>query len=225
MELQAETLFTHDPLGRICETNEPGARPAPRFFLGRTRHGNLWRFRGDLPGGVIRRLDALASSEPVTADLREPPVHLAGFREALGEHGQVRDSSSGPAYRFPDDIRQLGSVVHLTEAHAALFTDRFEWLIREVSMVQPCVAVVSEGIAVSVCFSARFGPRAAEAGVETREGFRGRGFATRAVAGWAIAVRELGRLPLYSTSWENLASQGVARRLGLVLYGADLSLT
>jgi hypothetical protein len=34
----------------------------------------------------------------------------------------------------------------------------------------------------------------------------------------------MGQVPLYSTSWENLASQGVARRLGLQLYGVDLSI-
>jgi hypothetical protein len=36
-------------------------------------------------------------------------------------------------------------------------------------------------------------------------------------------VRRENRIPLYSTSWDNAASRGVARRLGLVLYGADLS--
>ncbi|HZS91689.1 MAG TPA: GNAT family N-acetyltransferase, partial [Chloroflexota bacterium] len=44
------------------------------------------------------------------------------------------------------------------------------------------------------------------------------------VAGWARAIRASGRIPLYSTSWDNHASQAVARKLGLVQYGTDLSL-
>ena len=76
---------------------------------------------------------------------------------------------------------------------------------------------------MAVCCSSRVTGRAAEAGVNTLEGYRGRGYAPAAVAAWAAAVRASGRLPLYSTSWDNVASQGVARKLGLVLYGADLS--
>jgi predicted GNAT family acetyltransferase len=67
--------------------------------------------------------------------------------------------------------------------------------------------------------------RAHEAGVETHPAFRGRGFAVRAVAAWARAVRATGVLPLYSTSWENHGSRGVARRLGLVQLGSDLHVT
>jgi predicted GNAT family acetyltransferase len=76
----------------------------------------------------------------------------------------------------------------------------------------------------SVCFSARNTPVAAEAGVDTVEEFRGRGYAPAVVAAWARAVRQEGRVPLYSTSWDNLASRSVARKLGLVMYGADFSL-
>jgi predicted GNAT family acetyltransferase len=86
------------------------------------------------------------------------------------------------------------------------------------------VAVVADDAAVSLCFSARLTERAAEAGVETLEGYRGRGYAPAVVLAWAQAIRASGRVPLYSTSWDNRASQAVARKLGLVQYGVDLSL-
>jgi hypothetical protein len=44
------------------------------------------------------------------------------------------------------------------------------------------------------------------------------------VAAWAATLRASGRVPIYSTSWDNLASQAVARKLGLPLFGAEMSL-
>jgi predicted GNAT family acetyltransferase len=89
---------------------------------------------------------------------------------------------------------------------------------------QPCLAIVDHGRLASLCYSARNTPVAAEAGVDTLEEFRGRGYAPAVVAAWARAVRREGRVPLYSTSWDNLASRSVARKLGLVMYGADFSI-
>jgi predicted GNAT family acetyltransferase len=74
-----------------------------------------------------------------------------------------------------------------------------------------------------MCFSSRTSAYAAEAGVETAPEFRGRGYASAVVTRWAEVVRQSGRRPLYSTSWDNLASQGVAKKLGLILYGEDCS--
>ncbi|MBI4639501.1 MAG: GNAT family N-acetyltransferase [Candidatus Tectomicrobia bacterium] len=73
--------------------------------------------------------------------------------------------------------------------------------------------------------SSRLSDRAAEAGVETLEEFRGHGYATNVTAGWALAIRERGLIPFYSTWWENIASQAVARQLGLILYGVELHFT
>jgi hypothetical protein len=38
-------------------------------------------------------------------------------------------------------------------------------------------------------------------------------------------VHALGATPLYSTSWDNLASRGLAARLGLAQFGVDFHLT
>ena len=82
------------------------------------------------------------------------------------------------------------------------------------------LAVMASGHAVSVCCCARRSEQAAEAGVETAPGLRGRGLAPRVTAAWALAVRELGLTPLYSTSWENGASLAVAHKLGLIPYAS-----
>jgi RimJ/RimL family protein N-acetyltransferase len=131
----------------------------------------------------------------------------------------------GPAYRVPVEPRPPAHVVRITHENAELLRFGFADLIAELTDYQPFLAVVQEGRAVSVCRSVRITSEAHEAGVETLSAFRGRGYASEVVAGWAAAVREMGCIPLYSTSWENVASQGVARRLAMALYGADFEVT
>ncbi|MFE6795751.1 GNAT family N-acetyltransferase [Paenibacillus chitinolyticus] len=79
-------------------------------------------------------------------------------------------------------------------------------------------------MAVSVCFSARSSDKAAEAGVETLKDYRGKGYAMRVTSSWAQAIRRSGRIPLYSTSWDNYSSQSIAKRLRLHFYGTDISI-
>jgi predicted GNAT family acetyltransferase len=86
-------------------------------------------------------------------------------------------------------------------------------------------ATLLDGKAVSVCASVRITPAADEAGVDTHRDFRRQGHAARAVVAWARAVREVDRIPLYSTSWQNEASRALAHRLGLIQFGSDLHLT
>jgi RimJ/RimL family protein N-acetyltransferase len=224
MELHVEALYRHTPEGRLLETREVDPVRAPRFFLGRTRSGNLWRFRDDLPTSLIRGLDALAAAEPVMPDPSREPASLSQFRELLHEHEEIRHTSVGPAYSFPEELSLPPQIVRIGDEHSHLLGEEFAWLRTERAACEPAVAVVIDGHVVSVGFSSRMTGRAAEAGVNTLEAFRGRGYASRVVAAWAIAVREMGRVPLYSTSWGNLASQGVARRVGLRRFGVDLCL-
>ncbi len=225
LEMQVDALFTHDVDGRMRSVNEPQGEVAPRFFFGRTSAGNLWRFRHDLPPDTVRRLDELASAEPVD-DLRAEPRNWPAILAALRQDQQIRWIESGPAYRFPDQLPPPDNVTRITRSDLHLLRPMVadvDEIAREFEKREPRVAVVQDGAAVSLCYSARLTERAAEAGVETLEAYRGRGYAGAAVAGWALAVRAMGRIPLYSTSWDNAASQAVARKLGLVQYATDLS--
>ena len=227
LDLQIDALFTHDAAGRISFVNEPGGDRAPRFFFGRTGEGNRWRVRDDLPEGLARRLHDLAADEPVRDDLRAEPRHLAAFRAALGTMHEVQSSYTGPAYRFPEALPELAATTQLAYADLHLL-GRMGWNINAeaagFAAREPYLAIVADGAVVSVCFGSRRTGRAAEAGLETLAEYRGRGYGPAVAAAWARDVRASCRIPLYSTSWDNLASQAVARKLGLVQYATDLSL-
>jgi predicted GNAT family acetyltransferase len=126
---------------------------------------------------------------------------------------------NGLAYQFIKDDMPSERVTLVTEANPEILQNGFEKLIEELPAWQPFVALVRENRAVSVCRSVRITAEAHEAGVETLPEFRGNGYAAEVVAGWARLVRKSGAIPLYSTSWENKASQAVARKLGLKCYG------
>lgn len=227
LEMQIEALFTQDDRGRIVAVNEPEDGPAPRFFFGRTSEGNRWRVRRDLPEAAARRLEDLAIREPVGGDIRAMPRQLDAMLAVLSEAGEGRVGHVGPAYRFPDDLDAPTGVTRITASNARLLRSMPAYLAdveRGLDVYEPRLVVIEDGVAVSICNSARLTDRAAEAGVDTLADYRSRGYASRVVAAWALAIRETSRTPLYSTSWDNLASQAVARTLGLVMYGSDLSL-
>lgn len=101
MELHVEAGFRYTPEGRLLETREVDPARAPRFYLGRTRGGNLWRFRDDLPASLVRDLDALAAAEPVLPDLPREPVYLSQYRELLQEYEEIQDTGVAPPTPFP----------------------------------------------------------------------------------------------------------------------------
>lgn len=185
LEFQVEALFTHDAKGRLVAVNEPGGGPAPRFFFGRTRKGNLWRVRYDVPESIALRLGDLADNESVVNDLAAMPERLDAMLAALGEDGAASVGHSGPAYRFPDDVPSPPGVTRITRSNRHLLRwmdSHRDDIERGLDAYEPRMAVIQNGVAVSICNSARLTDRAAEAGVETLEGYRGRGYAPMVVA-------------------------------------------
>ena len=222
MALHVAALFTHDSAGRMLRVNEPNGARAPRFFLGRTTAGDILRFRDDVDDALAAALRDEASRIS-TSPLDPSPS--ARFEALLASSAPIEHVGSGPAYVFPDAIAGGDAAVPITRENADLLRAHLPQWLGDVGVSEPMFAVMEDGHAVAVCASVRTTPFAMEAGVETAPGFRGRGHAMRATAAWAQAVRAAGRIPMYSTSWENHASRAVARKLGLRLFGSDLHIT
>jgi len=180
-----------------------------------------------MPAELAHRLDQLCHAEPQRSPLAGPPEQADAIRAVLAEYAPIVSEDRGPAYWLPTVSFVPPQVVLLSKAHAALVQATFPWLVAWLADAAngPVAAVIEQGNAVSVCFCSRITPHAAEAGIETLAGFRGKGAATAAAAGWAAAVQQRQRVALYSTSWQNEASQAVAKKLGAVLYAEDWSIT
>jgi len=237
MDLHLQCLYHHDARGRVRQTRQPGGGAlCPLFHLGRTRLGNLWRFREDLESEAVRELSRLAGKEePLPAD-HPPPERMQAIRSLLGSVTEIVFEWRGPAFRFPPEIPAPAPgdlpLQPVRPGDEALLEQSFPDMLPDVVTGQPMWAAVEEGRAVSLTHAAR--PRAVpgsptclatEVGVATLASHRGRGLAPRVVAAWARSVRAEGGEPMYSTSWDNKASRAVARKLGLVFYGEDLHFT
>ncbi len=223
LTLQTETLFVQNEAKRLLYTNEPDKPEAPRFFLGRTNQGVICRFRDDVPEKLCQELAELAGETEVWR--LDEPGDLGPFQTVLRQHGPIQSIESGPAYRFPGTVQPSPGVVTVNETNADLLDAEFAEWKADLKFIQPCVAVIQENHAVSLCCSSRTSPYAAEAGLETIPAARGRGYAVQVVRAWAAEVAKTGRVPLYSTSWENRASRAVAKKLGLIIYATDLHFT
>ena len=225
MRFHVEALFTHDAEGRLLRVNEPDGAPAPRFFLGRTAEGVVLRCRYDVGADVRRELEAASTDDDLRERSLDSPTDPSRYQTILARAAPVQKTWRGPAFHFPPQLPATSEIIFVTESNAQILEEFLRAWIPDTHTAQPMVAMTIDDHAVAVCCSVRQTNMAHEAGVETVPTFRGRGLAAQVVAAWAGAVREMGFVPLYSTSWENEASRAVARKLGLIQFGSDLHIT
>lgn len=228
MKIQTETLFVHDNNGKMTFVNdptEPATRLAPRFFLGITTSGFVYRFRHDLPLLLTTQLEELIQSKQPPNNLKKTTIDTADIEDLLNTHKPIERIWNGPTYYFPKPLSVSPNVVRADKNNAHLFNATFPEMIVELDDIQPCMAYVVEGNAVSVCQTVRRSSRADEAGLDTLEKYRGQGYGPLAAAGWAEKIKAEGKIPFYSTSWKNQSSQRVAEKLGLVQFGIDFHIT
>jgi hypothetical protein len=210
-----EALFQTDERGRLV-----GA--APHFYLLRTRRNVICRFHADLANDVVLRLKALSQRER-----GRPAQWQCEYGEYLtalaAPNLRVAAMRAGPLYTFPDDIGPSGARVAINESNSYLLHNGLEEWLPDVAIGRPFFAAIEGDRAVAACTTVAASQTAHCAGVETLAGYRGRGFAAAAVAGWAGAVRALGATPFYGTTFDNVSSQRVATRLGLCLVASEFS--
>lgn len=198
----------------------------PRFHLVRTPGGIRWLLGARLEPARRERLASILSVQPPISDCADAQTHppdLETIGAALAEHTAVVHVYRGLAFFFPDQLLTSNRAELLADLREAPREGQFAWL-RHAGEASHPIAIVRahNGDVASVCYSARSSSAAAEAGVETVEDYRSQGYGSMAVVGWAAALRQGGRVPLYSTHWENVASRALAGRLGLIWYAEDL---
>lgn len=215
VEIEVEATYRLDDNGLFTGPK------ASRFALWQTKDGNLARFRNDQPDELVKGIAALVEQEPVVSDLRVGLTHSEEYRRILNKWAPVKRVARGLGYKYPEKLTRFADAARVDKTNVHLATDTFPWLLEELEGCQPCLAVVNDERFVSVCRSVRISGKAHVAGVVTHEDYRKRGHATAVAVEWGMAVRELDRIPIYSTELENIASQRVAARAGLLLYNAD----
>jgi hypothetical protein len=222
-DIEARADYVHDEADRLVAVNDIGNPPAPWVLVVRTAVGSIVRFRQDAPPPLVAEATELASRlAPLDLESEGADGSLEALEAVVERHVPITRRWSGPAFTFPISLFPSIGAAQLYPANAALLHPALVSWGPELAARRPAFGVFRGGQAVAICASARLSPLAAEAGVETAPGFRGQGAAGLAVMAWAAAVREGGRIPLYSTSWENGASRAVAGKLELELFAEDL---
>ncbi|GIN59675.1 hypothetical protein J8TS2_39940 [Lederbergia ruris] len=214
MDYHVNVLFKHDDKNRMTVVNEPPYDDAPRIFIGGTQQGNLIRYSSILSKSLLERLERVTS--------KDSGIQLGKIIGVLSVEQQINNFWVGPAFLFPDLIGKSTQTIQITESNKELLRSHFPDFLDDLEFTQPCFAVVRNGSAVSLCCSARQTSICAEASLHTAKSYRGKGYAVDVSNAWAAEIQKQGRIALYSTSWDNFASQSVARKLHLIKYGTDI---
>lgn len=222
----ADVLFRTDAAGRLVALNEPDGEAPPRLFLARGRANHLVRFRSDVSAPTVDACIRLCALLPPWDGRPAGPSLFEPLRLALGGDAPIAVEERGSAFLFEErvDLRVAAEAVVIEEQSAHLLERHFLFTRANLGWRSPVVGVIEDGAVVSACYSARRTAAACEAGVDTEEPYRGRGYAPAVVSARRHAVVLSGAVALYSTTWDNAASLSVARKLSMVPYAETLSL-
>lgn len=217
MKHHVNVLFKHNTENRITVVNEPPYDVAPLIFIGATRDGSVVRYLNSLSAQFVERVEHV---------IRENPTNLTEVIKVLSLDCTLNELSFGPTYAFPNFRDKSSSkAIKVTYENKELLKSHFPYTFENFDYKQPCFVIVEDNLVVSICCSARQTSKADEASVYTHEDYRGKAYGADVTTAWAAEVQNQGRIALYCASWDNFASQSLARKLQLVQYGTDIQLS
>ena len=226
MLLHLAALYTYNKDGFITVKNLSSGHQQPRFHLMRSHQIVKCCFREDMPHKLISTLQNHVASEPLSVDLLSLPIFYDSYKTLLEGDEPISAIWSGPVYHVPSINEQTPKeYIEINHNNRHLLSEGFENWAHGIEHRQPTIAILKDGKIAAICASVRTTQEAHVAGVETLPKYKNKGFAKTAVKRWSQAVQTLGKTALYSTSWENKASQGLANSLGLEFVGADFHIT
>ncbi|GAB5490767.1 MAG: hypothetical protein Phog2KO_09820 [Phototrophicaceae bacterium] len=221
LKQRLEALYIHNRNNRLLAVNEPDTnQETPYLAIMRSEENLLWRVHHDVSDDIVTVLDKLLLSETPTANFTSPLKYRNDYLDILGQHAPIKRVQSGPAYILPESQTTQKTVL-ITEDNTEVLAAHFSYTLEIFNFRSPITAMVINDTAVAVCFCARKTEHVAEAGVFTLEAYRKRGFAKLVVNDWAVAIHQENLVPIYSTSYSNIASQSVANTLGARQFATD----
>ncbi|WP_226673628.1 GNAT family N-acetyltransferase [Rossellomorea aquimaris] len=214
MEIHARVRFKHDETGRLIT--------GPLLFIGTTAKGIVERYHQTLDKDITNELKRVVKNSPWVDNPNK--VNMVKMIQILNKERPVERVYAGPVYVFDDVRGKPTEAVRITHENIELLEQHFSDYVEDVDVGQPVFAVVRDRVAVSLCCSAVQTSIGAEASLRTAKDYRGRAYALDVTTAWAAEIQKLGRIALFSTAWNNMSSQAIARKLELKQYGVELEL-
>lgn len=216
LEVEMDLLWGTDAYGRDTAH--------PLVALAAATDGSAVRVSPGVPPTSAARLDVDASTNGRSDDPAVRPSALDRWAELLAPQ-EPTTVTGGPSYliRSTPALPSAGEVFTsakpvpslLPAARPEAWWQAQEWEDLLAGRLGPWAIAMDGPRVVAVCHTPRGDHRAAEAGVWTHTDAPRRGHAAAVTAAWAATARTDHGVLFYSTSEHNLASQGVARTLGL----------
>jgi len=212
MQVHAGVRFKHDEAGRLIT--------GPLLFIGITAQGIVERFHQTLGEDITNDLKHVIMKSSLLDNPNK--VNMVEMIQVLNKERPVERVYAGPVYVFHDVRSKQTEAVRITHENIELLEQHFSDYFEDVDSGQPVFAVVRDRVAVSLCCCAVQTSIGAEASLRTAKDYRGATYALDVTTAWAAEIQNQGRIALYSTAWNNLSSQAVARKLELKQYGVEL---